>query len=62
MLNKRNEESKQGEIQSEKLLILINNLIEFNNVTNTILLKLIDRIEISEDKKITIHYKFRNPL
>jgi hypothetical protein len=60
-LNNKKEEIEKPKENDDKLLKLINNLVEFKKVTNTILVKLIDRVEVSEDKKVTIYYRFKKP-
>ena len=52
----------QKQIENEDSSIDINKLvrdfIELKEITRTMLISLIDRIEVSEDKEITIYYKF----
>lgn len=38
--------------------IQIKDFVELKEITRTMLVSLIDRIEVSEDKEITIYYKF----
>ena len=37
---------------------LVKDFVELKEITRTMMVSLIDRIEVSEDKKITIYYKF----
>lgn len=37
---------------------LVKDFIELKEITRTMLVSLIDRVEVSEDKEITIYYKF----
>ena len=36
----------------------MDNIVELKEITRTMMVSLIDRIEVSEDKEITIYYKF----
>ncbi len=47
--------------ESNELMGLIKNFTEFKNVNKAILVKLIDSIQIFEDNKIKINYKFTKP-
>ena len=52
----------QKQIENEDSSVDINKLVkdfvELKEITRTMMVSLIDRIEVSEDKKITIYYKF----
>ena len=52
----------QKQIENEDSSVDINKLVkdfvELKEITRTMLVSLIDRIEVSEDKEITIYYKF----
>lgn len=52
----------QKQIENEDSLVDINKLIKdfvgLKEITRTMLVSLVDRIEVSEDKEITIYYKF----
>lgn len=52
----------QKQIENEDSSIDINKLVkdfvELKDITRTMMVSLIDRIEVSEDKEITIYYKF----
>ena len=52
----------QKQIENEDSSVDINKLVkdfvELKEITRTMLVSLVDRIEISEDKEITIYYKF----
>lgn len=37
---------------------IVKNFVELNDITRAMMVSLIDRIEVSEDKEITIYYKF----
>lgn len=53
---------QQQEDADQKLLRLAQGLLELTSIPKTVLPQLIERIEVSEDKKIFIHYKFREPV
>ena len=52
----------QKQIENEDSSVDINRLVkdfvELKEITRTMMFFLIDRIEVSEDKEITIYYKF----
>ena len=52
----------QKKIENEDSSIDINkfvkDFVELKEITRTMMVSLIDRIEVSEDKEITIYYKF----
>ena len=52
----------QKQIENEDSSVDINKLVkdfvELKEITRTMLVSLVDRIEVSEDKEITIYYKF----
>ena len=52
----------QKQIENEDSTVDINKLmkdfVELKEITRTMIVSLIDRIEVSEDKEITIYYKF----
>lgn len=52
----------QKQIENEDSSVDINKLVkdfvELKEITRTMMFSLIDRIEVSEDKEITIYYKF----
>lgn len=52
---------QQGDAE-QKFLKLAQSLLELTNIPKTVIPQLIERIEVSEDKKIYIHYKFREPV
>lgn len=67
-LNRRHanlERTKQEivEINNETrgLIKLIKDVTGFQNINKTILSKLIDKIEIFEEQKVTVYYKFKKP-
>ena len=55
-------ESLEKQIENEDSSVDINKLVkdfvELKEITRTMLVSLIDRVEVSEDKEITIYYKF----
>ena len=61
-LNKEKKAMEQQEEQAEKLIKLVKDLTNFTNVSKPMLIKLIKKIEIFEQRKITLHYKFISPL
>ena len=42
----------------KKINKLVKDFVELKEITRTMLVSLVDRIEVSEDKEITIYYKF----
>lgn len=59
---------RQKELQEQKkkddnskLINLVKDFTEFKNVNKTVLTKLINRIEVFENKKVKIHYNFKKP-
>ena len=52
----------QKQIENEGSSVDINKLVkdfvELKEITRTMMVSLIDKIEVSEDKEITIYYKF----
>jgi hypothetical protein len=46
---------------SNTLIELVNNFVDFENIDKITLSKLIAKIEVFEDRKIKIQYKFKNP-
>ena len=52
----------QKQIENEDSSVDINKIVkdfvELKEITRTMMVSLIDRIEVSEDKEITIYYKF----
>lgn len=59
-LNERIEQLKQEENKTPKVDIMkiVKEFVSFKEVTREMLVSLVDRIEISQDKEITIYYKF----
>ena len=53
--------SLQKETDQAGLIKLVQEFAEFAQVTKPILVKLIDRVEVAEDKKVTIYYRFKKP-
>lgn len=60
-LNHKKQQIHQQKDETDSILGLIKDHIEFKKVDKHILMKLINRIEIFEDRKIMIHYKFKKP-
>ena len=48
-------ENKDSSVDINKL---VKDFVELKEITRTMMVSLIDRIEVSEDKEITIYYKF----
>jgi len=63
-LGKLQKEQKgiQQEEQTEKLIKLVKKFADFTNVNKPMLIKLIKKIEIFEQRNITVYYKFPQPL
>ena len=51
-------ELEQKEDSSVDIKKLVNDFVNMNEITRTMLVSLVDKIEISESKEITIYYKF----
>ena len=49
------EEKEDSSVDINKL---VKDFVNMKEITRTMMVSLIDRIEVSEDKKITIYYKF----
>ncbi len=60
-LNKEKQKYQERESENLDLIELVKDFIKFNKVDRITLLQLIDKIVISNDKKIDIYYKFKNP-
>ncbi|MCG9969979.1 recombinase family protein [Pelotomaculum terephthalicicum JT] len=60
-MDEENEVKKHQEEETGKLIKLVKGITDFTNATKSMLIKLIDRIEIFEKRKITINYKFIKP-
>lgn len=60
-LNSKKVKAIEIHSETDKLLKFVRDFKNFNNVDRVTLLKLIDRVEIFENKRIIIHYKFKNP-
>lgn len=52
------EEQLEREDSSVDINKLVKDFVELKEITRTMMVSLIDRIEVSEDKEITIYYKF----
>ena len=50
--------SMEKEDSSVDINKLVKDFVELKEITRTMMVSLIDRIEVSEDKEITIYYKF----
>lgn len=46
---------------NDTLMEIVRNFTSFDNVDNAILSRLIEKIDIFEDQKVVIHYKFKKP-
>ena len=60
-LNERIEQMKQLDQDEDKkvdLMKIVKEFVSFKEVTREMLVSLVDRVEISQDKEITIYYKF----
>lgn len=60
-LNERIEQMKQLDQDQDKkvdIMKIVKEFVSFKEVTREMLVSLVDRIEISQDKEITIYYKF----
>ena len=52
------EKQLEKEDSSVDINKLVKDFVELKEITRTMMISLIDRIEVSEDKEITIYYKF----
>ena len=52
------EKQIENEDSSVDINKLVKDFVELKEITRTMLVSLVDRIEVSEDKEITIYYKF----
>ena len=60
-LNERIEQMKQLDQDEDKkvdIMKIVKEFVSFKEVTREMLVSLVDRVEISENKEITIYYKF----
>ena len=55
---KRLQKQIENEDSSVDINKLVKDFVELKEITRTMLVSLVDRIEVSEDKEITIYYKF----
>lgn len=46
---------------NESLVSIIKDFVDFESIDRTILVKLLDKIEIFSDNRIKVHYNFKNP-
>lgn len=60
-LNDQRKASQEASQETDAVIQLVKDFINFKSINKSILSKLIDRIEIFEGKKIAVHYKFRKP-
>ena len=60
-LDREKKERRKNDGDDRRLISLARNLLEFNNVNKAVLMKLIDRIEVFENRKVRICYRFKNP-
>jgi len=60
--NEKLVELKANSSDNDSVEQLAEELLKLNKLDRRILEKMIERIDIYEDKKITIHYSFKNPL
>jgi hypothetical protein len=52
------EQSREKNDNKVDIKRLVKNFVRMKDITRTVLVSLVDRIEISKDNEITIHYKF----
>lgn len=60
-LQKRIEDLKNNHVKEERVMDLgkiVNDFINMKEINKTMLVQLVDRITLSENKEITIYYKF----
>jgi len=60
-INEKEIKNEQLNDVSQELMKIVKDLINFENIDKKVFKHLIEKIEIFENKKIKIHYKFRNP-
>lgn len=61
-LNVMNKMDNRPDTNNETFLSVIRSFIDFDKIDRATILKLVDKIEIFEDNRIVVHYKFKNPL
>jgi site-specific DNA recombinase len=61
LIKRKSEFSELFDVK-EKILKFIKAYIDFDYIDNNVIKRLIDKIEIFENKKVVIHYKFKNPI
>ncbi|WP_034328294.1 recombinase family protein [Alkaliphilus transvaalensis] len=54
-------ELAQHNSETDRLITLVQDIASFDNISKAIIAKLVDKIEIFEEQKIVIHYKFKKP-
>lgn len=59
--NTKRDSFNEMESQTDALIKLVKDFIGFKEPNKAILSKLIDKIEIFENKKVAVHYKFKKP-
>ena len=52
-------DSEEIKLKQEETLKLINEFLSFEHPTRELLVNLIDKVEISQDKVVNINYKFK---
>lgn len=62
MLNSKINRNEQKLKDNDRLLRKVKSIVEFEEITKAMILELVEKIEIFDDKTIKIHYKFINPL
>ncbi|MGE5329896.1 MAG: recombinase family protein [Deltaproteobacteria bacterium] len=60
-LNQEKQKLHQQEKETDKLLNFVKDLTDFNNINKPLLVKLINRIDVYEQRKIAINYNFIKP-
>ena len=60
-LEKRREDDKELESEYQEWVDKFSEYVNIDRLTREIVIELIDRIDVSEDGSICIHYRFKNP-
>lgn len=60
-LEKRREDDKELESEYQEWVDKFSEYVDIDKLTRGIVIELIERIDVSEDGSICIHYRFKNP-
>lgn len=60
-MNEKLEKLNESQSEADKLGMLIKEFCNLKNIDRTVIVNLVDSIEVFESKKIAIHFKFKKP-